>query len=61
FPPDIIDKLLKIKWWRYNPYDFKVKGDIDIESFISYIEDWIASGELRPYTPKKLKLKDFLV
>lgn len=50
FSEDVINELLKISWWKYKYTDFSIASDLDIGSFIEYID----KNDLEPYHPEKL-------
>lgn len=58
FSQDIIERLLKIKWWRYGP---KILMGLDIinptHEVLDKLEDRIASGEYAPMDFKLYKIK----
>ncbi|MFR3687688.1 MAG: CatB-related O-acetyltransferase [Enterococcus sp.] len=61
FESHIIQKLLNLKWWQYAYTDFnRVQGDIGIEEFMDFLEAMIAKGELFPYLPDPVSIKDFI-
>lgn len=58
FPEPIIERFLRLKWWRFSYTDF---GDIDIRNApeaISSLEDLCSSGCIVPYTPMSLTFRD---
>lgn len=58
FPAPIIERLLKLEWWRYSLYDcFQVPFD-RIEDAVSQLEDLVAAGKLAPYAPKPYSAAD---
>lgn len=58
FTPEIIEKLLALKWWDYCYYDFKDVDFEKVESAIDQIENLIKNG-MQKYQPKVLTQKDF--
>jgi len=61
FESHIIQKLLNLKWWKYAYTDFDmIQGDVEIELFIDTLERMIAKGELSPYEPEPITIKDFI-
>ncbi|WP_191988162.1 CatB-related O-acetyltransferase [Levilactobacillus enshiensis] len=54
FPHDIIEELMKLRWWQYGFGDFHgVAPDDDIETFIDKVGNLVATGELKPFTPAR--------
>lgn len=61
FESHIIQKLLNLKWWQYAYTDFNtVQGDIEIDQFIDILEKLVAKGELLPYEPETITIRDFV-
>lgn len=60
FPDEIISDLMELKWWKYSFADFiGVKGDTEIRDFIEIVRDLKKSGEIQPFTPPPITIKDF--
>lgn len=60
FESHIIQKLLNLKWWQYAYTDFNgIQGNTKIELFIETLETMIEKGELAPYEPEPITIKDF--
>ncbi len=62
FTPDIIEKLLEIKWWQYSPWDlhqFNVTFN-EIYSAINTIESRAKNGDLLSYTPGFVKVEELI-
>lgn len=58
FPEPIIERLLKLEWWRYSLYDcFDVPFD-RVEDAIAQLEERIGNGNLKPYEAKRLTAAD---
>lgn len=58
FPEPIIERLLRLEWWRFSYMDF---GNIDIRNVpdaISSLEDLCASGKITPFIPLSLTFRD---
>ncbi|MDT2521737.1 CatB-related O-acetyltransferase [Enterococcus raffinosus] len=61
FESHIIQKLLNLKWWQYAYTDFSgIQGNTKIELFIETLETMIEKGELAPYEPEPITIKDFV-
>lgn len=58
FSPEIIEKLLQLKWWDYHYQDFKDVDFENIELAISQVEKLIKKG-MQKYQGKVLTQKDF--
>ena len=56
FSDTIVDRLLALRWWRYNIYDFAGVNAGDIASSIDRIEELEKSGALSPYSPQKINI-----
>ena len=56
FPEPVVERLLKVQWWRYSIYDLFDAPMDDIERALDVIEDHVASGRLTPF--EGLVLKD---
>lgn len=62
FPEDIIERLMKLKWWQYAYGDFTtVNADDDIETFLDKVEKLVEMGDLKPFQPEVATAKDFVV
>lgn len=60
FKPEVIQKLLNLKWWQYAFGDFvTVNADDDIEIFISKVEQLIEENKLAPFQPTPITIEDF--
>lgn len=56
YSEDVIQRLLKVKWWDYSISDFEgIKADMDVVDFLDTVEAQIASGRV-----KKLKFNRVL-
>lgn len=61
FDEKTVEKLLKLSWWDYKFTDFKnFSSDMPIDEFIYKIENEIASGELKRFTPLVLSGEEIL-
>ena len=57
FNNDIIERLLKLKWWDYKPILFHHCNYVnDIQSTIDAITDRILAGNVEKFIPEKFKL-----
>lgn len=60
FPPDVVQKLLEIKWWQYDFGQFStISGDETIVDFINKVETLQIAQRLKAYTPDYLSNNDF--
>ncbi|MCM3668087.1 CatB-related O-acetyltransferase [Mesobacillus maritimus] len=60
YTDEVISELMDLKWWKYSFADFKgVKGDTEIREFIKIVKDLERSGEIQPFTPSPITMKDF--
>jgi len=58
FTDGIIERLLSLKWWRYNFMDFEhVSGDTPIEEFLDILEEHVKTHA--PYQPPTLTVDTF--
>ncbi|MFC6292825.1 CatB-related O-acetyltransferase [Macrococcus epidermidis] len=61
FSPDIITKLLDLKWWQYDYGQFNgVSADDSIEEFIEKVEKLKTEGKLMPYKPEVITKETIL-
>lgn len=61
FPPEIIQKLLNLKWWQYDYGQFKtITSNDSIIAFIDKIETLKQNNALYIYKPQTLNLDKFL-
>lgn len=51
FPEPIVERLLKLRWWRYSLYDLMGTPFDQIEAALDAIEERIARGDLSEYKP----------
>ncbi|MGP3593267.1 CatB-related O-acetyltransferase [Vagococcus sp. WN89Y] len=59
FGPEIIDELLKIKWWDYNYVDLPDNNKCDdINYFVQEMNDMISTGAIKEKTYKKFNLSE---
>lgn len=58
FASDVIERLLELKWWRYNIYDLWDVNFQDIRTAVDQIEDKIGNGSIQPYEPGWTSLQD---
>ena len=49
FPDAVVERLLRVAWWRYSIYDLFDAPFDDIEAALDMIEDLVARGAVRPY------------
>ena len=60
FAPEIIERMLALRWWRFAFWDLRGASITEPSRFIDTIENKIAAGSLTAYEPAKLHLKDIL-
>ena len=49
FPEELVERLLRLEWWRYSIYDlFEAPMDLT-EAAVDAIEAIVAEGQVRPY------------
>ncbi|EGL5972317.1 CatB-related O-acetyltransferase, partial [Salmonella enterica] len=59
FNPDIVIKLMKIKWWNYNFFDLPDNNKCDdIDYFISEMNSMISSGAIQECVYKSFNLSE---
>ena len=59
FSHDVIDELMKIKWWNYNYVDLPDNRKCDdIDYFINQMNMMISSGEIKEHTYKTFNLSE---
>jgi acetyltransferase-like isoleucine patch superfamily enzyme len=56
FPDAIVERLISLRWWRFNMLEFSDVDVRDVAHSISRIEDLVASGALKPYAPEKVNI-----
>lgn len=60
FPPDIIQKLVELKWWQYDFGQFStISGDEPIDDFVDKVETLQMAQRLSIYRPDYLSTNDF--
>ncbi len=61
---DLRERMLAVRWWDYNYADFPDHDPRDIAGFLDMIEEEVAAGRLKKFSPKKIHvasaLKEFL-
>lgn len=61
FPPECIQRLLQLKWWRYDFGQFStIRGDEPIDDFITKVEQLIDQQQIKPFVPIVTTIDDFL-
>jgi len=61
FSDDVIDELLRLKWWDYPYWKFRgINGDDEIRVFIEKMTRLKDSGEIEPYRPEVLTAADII-
>lgn len=59
FDQDVIEELLKLKWWEYAYWDFEgIKAEDDIRVFIAKMKDLIETNKIQKFTPDALTFDD---
>lgn len=51
FPPDLVERLLAVEWWRYALSDFGTVDFSNIHATLEQIESRVAEGTLQPFAP----------
>jgi hypothetical protein len=54
FPDAVVERLLKLRWWQYDLYDFDQLPYDRIEESLDRIEEQVAAKGITPYTPEKI-------
>lgn len=57
FNEDVIESLLRSRWWEFAPWQLKGAHVDDIPAFVRFVERMRASGE-PPYAPAAVRLGD---
>ena len=60
FPERIVERLLKLQWWRYSIYDLFEAPFSRIEDAVDAIEALIASGAIQPFTGSDVRPADLV-
>jgi acetyltransferase-like isoleucine patch superfamily enzyme len=58
FPEPLIERLLKLEWWRYSLYDCYQVPFNRIDDAVNQLEDLVAAGTLKPYEPQRVTARD---
>jgi hypothetical protein len=56
-PPEIIDRLLKVRWWRFAPWQLTGIDVTQPENAIDGLEALVST--LEPYEPALIQLREF--
>jgi virginiamycin A acetyltransferase len=56
FPETVVERLLKLEWWKYNLYEFQGVNTDDIQQSIDRIEELTATGLITPYAPRPVSI-----
>ncbi len=59
FPDALVERLLRVKWWRYSFADLTAVDMTQPEQALDWIEDHEAAGTLLPYEVTRLRLGAF--
>lgn len=61
FSEEVIDELLKLKWWKYGFADFEnINMGDGINVFIDKLKNQLEKNNIKPFSPKTFTLKDLL-
>ncbi len=61
FPEKIVERLLRLEWWRYAFPEFEgVKIDGPIEDALTGLEDVIAGGRIKAFEPTPILLSEIV-
>lgn len=61
FPPEIIERLLELKWWEYSFADLQnFEADMPIEEFIERFKQEADSNNICKYEPKAVTYEDII-
>ena len=61
FSDEIINSLLKLKWWKYGFADFEnINMNDPIDIFIDKLQNQIEKNDIKPFNPKKITIKNFV-
>jgi hypothetical protein len=55
FAPDLVERLLNLRWWQYRFSDFSGVVFSDIERAVGELEDRLAEGRLQPFLPPVMR------
>jgi hypothetical protein len=59
FSPEIIEQLLKIRWWNYHYFDLPDNSHCDdIDYFVTAMSDKIAAGNIKKAEYKSFNLTE---
>ncbi len=59
FNQETIERLLRIEWWSYAPWDMSDIQFSDIEGALSALEDRIGSSHIKPFRPEIVTTDNF--
>lgn len=57
FPEETVERLKKLEWWRFAPWDLQNIEFFNIDTALTEIESRIAQGTLQPYVPDIIQLQ----
>lgn len=60
FADALVERLLRLQWWRYNVYDFEKIPYDRIEAALDTIEEQAARKGIQPYAPAKVTASDLV-
>ena len=59
FPEPIVERLLRLQWWRYSIFDLFGARFSRVEEALEFIEALIASGDVQPFAGTEVRPVDF--
>lgn len=60
FSPEIIERLMTLKWWQYGYADFEgIQKDDSIEVFVDKLENLVVNKKIEPFKPSVLTFSSF--
>lgn len=60
FPEEVIERLLRVKWWNYSFINFENKSFLDPMTALDVLEEKIANGTAIPYEPSIITAQQLL-
>lgn len=58
FPEAVVERLLRLEWWRFSIYDLFDAPFDDIGAALDAIEDMVARGAIQPYEGRVIRPAD---
>jgi acetyltransferase-like isoleucine patch superfamily enzyme len=60
FPEDVIDRFLKLRWWRFAPRDLEGVRLDDPHHAIDLLETKISLGTITPFEPRAIRIDELV-